>query len=131
MKLLLDTHAFLWFVSGDPRLPLHARSLIEDMSNERFLSVASLWEMTIKVSMGKLAISASLTDLIRDHVWSNAIDLLTIEADHLDVLRSLFFFHKDPFDRLLIAQAIAERMTILSVDQCFKAYPVEVRWEAP
>lgn len=129
MKLLLDTHCFLWFISGDLRLPAYARCLIAETSNERFLSVASLWEMAIKSSMGKLVIPEPLTAFVQDHVWSNAIDLLAIDAHHLDVLRGLPFFHKDPFDRLLVAQAIAEGMTILSVDQCFSAYPVDLQWE--
>ncbi len=128
MRLLLDTHAFLWFIRADPRLSGHARQLIESRDNERHLSVASLWEMSIKSSLGKLRLSLPFTELVSEHVAGNAIGLLHIAPDHLDVLRQLPFHHKDPFDRLIIAQSIAEDFSLLSRDGAFDAYGIERRW---
>ncbi|WP_107671301.1 type II toxin-antitoxin system VapC family toxin [Cyanothece sp. BG0011] len=128
MKLLLDTHAFLWFIAGSSKLSQNARVLIEDQSNERFLSIASLWEIAIKVSIGKLKLQLSISDLVRDQVYDNDIKLLGISPQHLDTLKQLDFNHKDPFDRLIIAQAITENLTILSVDSVFDNYPITRLW---
>lgn len=130
MKLLLDTHAFLWFIAGDAQLDSHARSLIEDMGNERFLSVASVWEVTIKASLGRLVVPMPPSALIRDHVWANAIVLLAVIPEHLDVLHGLPYHHKDPFDRLMIAQAFQEGMVLLTKDQALSAYDVQVAWSS-
>lgn len=130
MKLLLDTHAFLWFIAGDAQLDSHARSLIEDMGNERFLSVASVWEVTIKASLGRLVVPMPPSALIRDHVWANAIALLAVIPEHLDVLHGLPYHHKDPFDRLMIAQAFQEGMVLLTKDQALRAYNVQVAWSS-
>ncbi len=128
MRLLLDTHAFLWFIEGDPNLSSTARSLIEDEENQRFLSTASLWEMSIKVSIGKLTLTMSFTDLLVQHIYGNAIELLSIQASHLDELTKLPFHHKDSFDRLIIAQAIAEKIAVISQDDLFANYPVTLQW---
>ncbi len=128
MKLLLDTHAFLWFIAGDKQLEDHARRLIEDPTNERFLSVASIWEITIKSSLGRLTIPTPPSTLIREHVWANAIDILNITPEHFDALHSLPYYHKDPFDRLLIAQAIHEDMFLVTKDQVFAEYDVQSTW---
>lgn len=129
MKLLLDTHAFLWFIGGKDELSVHARQLMEDASNERYLSVASLWEMAIKVSIGKLKVPLPLTRLVREHVTGNAIEVLPIEPEHLDEQRKLPFHHRDPFDRLIIAQAIVEEMKLITRDEAFAAYEVRCVWE--
>ena len=131
MKILLDTHTFLWFIAGDPQLDAHARQMIEDLSNERYLSVASTWEITIKSSLGRLRVPMPPTSLIREHVWANAIDILAITAEHLDTLHTLPYHHKDPFDRLLIAQAMQEQLLILTKDEAFEAYDVPVAWSLP
>lgn len=128
MKLLLDTHTFLWFIAGSDKLSEYARHLIETPSNERLLSIASLWEMSIKSSIGKLELTSSFTDLVENKVKGNAIDLLMIKAEHLDVLKSLPFRHRDPFDRLMIAQSIAEQVPILGRDVVFDAYAIERLW---
>ncbi len=128
MRLLLDTHAFLWFIEGDPNLSSTARSLIEDEGNQRFLSTASLWEMSIKVSIGKLTLTMSFTELLAQHIYGNAVELLSIQAPHLDELTKLPFHHKDPFDRLILAQAITEKMAVISQDDLFENYPVTLRW---
>lgn len=129
MKLLLDTHTFLWFIAGSNNLSEYARHLIETPSNERLLSIASLWEMSIKSSVGKLELTSSFADLIEKQVKGNAIDLLTIKAEHLDILKNLPFRHRDPFDRLMIAQSIAEQVPILGKDVVFDDYSIERLWE--
>jgi len=131
VNLLLDTHTFLWFIAGDSRLDSHARKLIEDLGNDRYLSVASVWEMTIKSSLRRLSVPTPISGLIRDHVWANAIALLPIKPVHFDVLHGLPYHHKDPFDRLMIAQAIEEGMTVVSKDPAMSAYNVTVAWTAP
>jgi PIN domain nuclease of toxin-antitoxin system len=128
MRLLLDTHAFLWFIMGSPNLSAAARALIEDGANERFLSVASLWEMAIKVSLGRLTLSAPFDVLIPDQLSLNGVELLGIEVVHATAVSTLPFHHRDPFDRLLIAQAIVEDMSIISIDAAFDSYPVKRLW---
>jgi len=128
MKLLLDTHAFLWFIMGSSNLSETARALIEDPANENLLSVASLWEMAIKVSLGKLTLASSFDDLIPRQLGLNGIELLNIKVDHTSVVATLPFHHRDPFDRLLIAQAIVEKMPMVSIDAAFDAYPIQRLW---
>lgn len=128
MRLLLDTHTFLWFIEGSSKLSAHAKRLVEDPAHERFLSVGSLWEMAIKVSIGKLKVPLPFERLVKEHVEGNAIELLAIHALHLDEQRKLPFHHSDPFDRLIIAQAIAEEMKVVGRDEEFDPYPVECVW---
>jgi PIN domain nuclease of toxin-antitoxin system len=130
VKVLLDTHAFLWFIGGDTLLDPYARHLIEDPNNERYLSVASLWEITIKSSLGRLTVPTPPSILVQEHIWANAIDLLPVQPQHLDALHALPYHHKDPFDRLLIAQALQEEMTLISRDQIFITYGVQVSWSS-
>lgn len=131
MKLLLDTHTFLWFIVGDSQLSTYARQLIENPANERYLSVGSIWEITIKSSLGRLTVTMPPSVLISEHVWANAIDLLAIAPDHLDILHTLPYYHNDPFDRLMIAQALQEGMLLITRDQAFQAYNVQVAWSSP
>lgn len=128
MKLLLDTHTFIWFIMGSPNLSAGARALIEDVANEKLLSVASLWEIAIKSSIGKLTLSAPFAEVIPQQLSLNGFELLNIEIDHAAVVATLPFHHRDPFDRLLIAQAIVEKMPVVSIDAVFDAYPVTRRW---
>lgn len=128
MKLLLDTHSFLWFIGGHSSLSQHARTLIEDMANQRFMSVASLWEMAIKLSLGKLTLAQPFELLIPEQMKTNSIELLAIELDHLASVTKLPFHHRDPFDRLLIAQALVEQMSVISADGAFDAYPIQRLW---
>jgi PIN domain nuclease of toxin-antitoxin system len=122
MKLLLDTHTFLWFTGGNLKLSTHVRQLIENTENERLLSIASLWEMAIKASIGSLRLNLTFQEIVIDHINGNAIKLLHIEPEHLDNVRSMPFHHKDPFDRLIIAQGLAENIPILSRDKVFDNY---------
>jgi len=119
MKLLIDTHAFLWFIAGNPKLSGSARKLIENIENERLLSIASMWEMSIKASIGKLRLDLAFPDIVKHHINENLIMLLPIKPEHLDIVRSLPFHHKYPFDRLIIAQSQSENMTVLSRDKMF------------
>lgn len=128
-KFLLDTHTFLWFITANPKLSHDARLLIEDMTNKRLLSIASLWEMTIKASQGKLKLSMPFADLVTTQIQGNAINLLSITPEHLKVMFTLPFRHKDPFDRLLIAQAMTETIPIISKDAIFQQYDdIQVIW---
>ncbi|NJL60714.1 MAG: type II toxin-antitoxin system VapC family toxin [Methylacidiphilales bacterium] len=128
MRLLLDTHAFLWFIEGNLNLSDSARQLIEDENNQRFLSIASLWEMSIKVSIGKLELGIPFTEFFQQQVYGNAIALLEIRAEHLDILAKLPFYHKDPFDRLIIAQSVVENIPLVTKDGAFTNYPVVLLW---
>jgi PIN domain nuclease of toxin-antitoxin system len=105
--------------------------LIEIPDNERFFSIASIWEITIKASLGRLAAPMPPNILVRDHVWANGVILLPISTDHLDTLHALPYHHKDPFDRLIAAQAIQEKMILITRDQAFNDYGVRVAWASP
>jgi PIN domain nuclease of toxin-antitoxin system len=128
MRLLLDTHAFLWFITADPRLGANAKSSIENPANQRLLSTASLWEMAIKLSLGKLILAKPFDTLIADQLAANAIDILSIEVSHVTAVSKMPFHHRDPFDRLLVAQAIVERIPIVSAETTFDAYGVDRIW---
>jgi len=128
MRFLLDTHTFLWFIMGSANLSVNARDLIENPVNERLLSVASLWEIAIKTSLGKLTLSAPFDELIPAQLKLNGIDLLNIKVDHLSAVTTLAFHHRDPFDRLVIAQALVEKLPIISLDGAFDAYDLKRHW---
>jgi PIN domain nuclease of toxin-antitoxin system len=128
MKLLLDTHTFLWFIAGDVRLSNKARTLIEDMDNVRLLSTASLWEIAIKTSIGKLDLGLPFGTLIPQQLDRNLIDLLDITVDHAALVATLPFHHKDPFDRMVIAQALAEELPMVSVDPILDTYGITRLW---
>jgi PIN domain nuclease of toxin-antitoxin system len=128
MKLLLDTHAFLWFITDDPALSRESKRLVEEPENDVILSVASLWEMAIKVSLGKLTISQPFEPFITSQLAANAISLLNISTGHVAVVATLPFHHRDPFDRLLIAQAMVEQLPVLSTDPVFDSYPIKRLW---
>jgi PIN domain nuclease of toxin-antitoxin system len=128
MRLLLDTNAFLWFIAGDERLSEPAREAIADVGNEVLLSVASLWEIAIKLGLGKLELQGRFHELIPQQLADNELGVLPIELRHLVVLTELPSHHRDPFDRLIISQGIAENIPILSVDGVFREYPVRIIW---
>ncbi len=128
MRFLLDTHAFLWFADGNPQLSQSARALIEGLDNQPFLSVASLWEMAIKISLGRLTLARPFEVFIPEQLDLNGISLLEITVSHTAQVSKLPFHHRDPFDRLLIAQAIVEQMPIVSSDKAFEAYSINRLW---
>ncbi|GAB1543934.1 type II toxin-antitoxin system VapC family toxin [Scytonema sp. NUACC21] len=128
MRLLLDTHTFIWFFTGNPKISNQIRLLIEDEDNEKLLSTASMWEMAIKQSTGKLTFNQPFQGFIEQQLSLNDFSLLNISINHLAVVATLPFHHRDPFDMLLIAQAIVEIIPILSADSAFDAYPVQRLW---
>lgn len=127
MNLLLDTHTLIWFLEGDNHLSLTAKSYIEEASHTNFVSMATFWEMAIKISLNKLELRKPLPDL-ESLIWENGIEILPITIEHTLLVSQLPFYHKDPFDRLLVAQAMSENMTLLSGDEKFKLYPIQVIW---
>jgi PIN domain nuclease of toxin-antitoxin system len=128
VKLLLDTHSFLWFISGHTNLSTTACNLIEDTTNQPLLSIASLWEMAIKMSIGKLKLAEPFEQLVPHQMEINGIELLPVDVAHVAKVSELPFHHRDPFDRLLVAQAIIEQMPVVSADSAFDAYPIKRLW---
>lgn len=125
MKLLLDTHILIWYLEGHSNLPEAQRLMIEDRRNQVAVSAVSLWEMAIKISIGKLELMDDLAT-IETILLQQGIRILPIQTPHLQRLLSLPFHHRDPFDRLLIAQALVEDMTLVSDDESFPLYPVSL-----
>lgn len=128
MKVLLDTHSFLWFVMGDSRLSSKARTLIEDVGTEKLLIVASLWEMAIKVSLGKLIIKEPFEILVPQQLKLNGIDVFPILLGHVSTIAHLPLHHRDPFDRMIIAQARVEGLQVLGNDKAWDAYGIDRIW---
>jgi PIN domain nuclease of toxin-antitoxin system len=128
MKLLLDTHTFIWWAGEPEKLSSNALALLEDEDNELMLSVVSVWEMQIKSQLGKLRLNVPLEDLIESQRQENGLQILPIELEHALALSRLPTLHKDPFDRLLIAQGRVEDVDIVSKDSEFASYPVRVIW---
>lgn len=128
MNLLLDTHAYLWFVGGRSSLSRAARALIEDTSHQQFVSIASLWEIAIKTSLGKLELPCGLDELFDDQLTRNGFTRLAIEPWHLKQVAILAPHHGDPFDRLLVAQCQTEDYVLISRDSGFDAYGITRRW---
>jgi PIN domain nuclease of toxin-antitoxin system len=128
MRLLLDTHAFIWWADEPEKLSPAALSALEDEGNILVLSVASVWEMQIKADLGKLSLSLPLKELIESQRTANGLQLLPVELAHVLALDSLPPHHKDPFDRLLIAQSVEEGATLVSADSKLSAYQVTLLW---
>ncbi len=129
MKLLLDTHSLILFFSGHINLSNTVRELIEDTQHQKLISLASVWEMGIKQSRGKLNLSLPLEQYITEKIKLEDFEILPIQLNHLAVISILPFHHNDPFDRLIIAQAITEKIPILSKDIAFDAYNVNRIWD--
>jgi PIN domain nuclease of toxin-antitoxin system len=127
-RLLLDTHIFLWWVNDSPELTAAARLAIADSGNACFLSLASCWEMAIKSSLGKLRLTKPVERFVTEHLAANGFRLLNINLRHAAKVEKLPFNHRDPFDRLLIAQAMTDKLTIVSADNVFADYAVKVLW---
>jgi PIN domain nuclease of toxin-antitoxin system len=128
VNILLDTHVFLWWDSDPAKLPAGLVELLTDSENQLFLSVASAWEIQIKKQLGKLTLTVGLDELVESQQQINGLQLISVELRHVLALESLPAHHKDPFDRLLIAQARAEGLSIASVDPVFSKYDVKVIW---
>lgn len=128
MRALLDTSAFLWFISGSDRLSVNARNYITDFQNELILSMASLWEIAIKTSLNRLELLRPFDQLIPSQLEENAVEVLPIDLNHLSNVISLPFHHRDPFDRLIIAQCMTENLPVITSDVAFQKYPVNIIW---
>ena len=124
---LLDTHAFLWFLNDDQKLPQRIRDLICTAS-PLYISIASFWEMAIKTSLGKLMLPALVSEMMKT-CEEMRIDIAPIKAAHLERLQTLPDHHRDPFDRLIICQAAEEKLTVLSADEKFKRYNIDILWD--
>ncbi|OIO69375.1 MAG: PIN domain nuclease [Zetaproteobacteria bacterium CG_4_9_14_3_um_filter_49_83] len=128
MKVLLDTHVFIWLLEDAPQLSQRARDTFTNPDNELFFSAASYWEICIKISLGKLELASDWGKIVHRELAHNNIGWLAIEPEHMQGILSLPMHHRDPFDRLLIAQAACESMSILSADQHFSSYDIPVIW---
>jgi PIN domain nuclease of toxin-antitoxin system len=127
VKFLVDTHAFLWFVAGDARLSAAARNALEEDDSEWWLSAASVWELSIKSSLKRVVLPAPAVDYVAEKVHAG-LRILSVEWAHAAAVERLPFHHRDPFDRLLVAQAQTERLAVLTNDAVFRRYGVRVVW---
>lgn len=128
MNYLLDTHCFIWFSEDDNQLPASVKAVIEDPQHTIHLSIVSLWEMAIKVSLNKLKLSQSLEG-ITTKIDQSRIQWLSLMPRHIYQLRNLPFHHRDPFDRTIIAQGLVEHFTIITIDSIFSDYGVLTQWK--
>lgn len=128
MRVLVDTHVFLWWVEGDRPLSAKARAALANQDNECLVSLASVWELAIKAGLGKLKLAIPVQRYVVENVVANNFRLLEIRLPHLGRVESLPKHHGDPFDRLLIAQAIEENLSVVSADPVFRKYGVRRVW---
>ena len=128
MRLLLDTHVFIWWDSEPAKLSPRVLALCQDRKNTLLLSVVSAWEIQVKIQLGKLKLYMPLSHLIEGQQETNALEVLPITLDHVLALEALPAHHKDPFDRLLLAQSTVEDVVLVSKDPVFTNYPVNVVW---
>lgn len=126
MRFLLDTHTFIWFINGDDELSLSARQAIVD-AEDNYISVASLWEISIKVSLNKLELKTAFNE-IASQIVTNGFQILPLTFEDTEMLLKLPFHHRDPFDRMIIVQAINNDLMVISRDSSFQAYNVKVVW---
>ncbi|MBC1240926.1 type II toxin-antitoxin system VapC family toxin [Nostoc sp. 2RC] len=126
MKLLLDTHIFLWFISGDRKLPIHLQNSIRDLNNEVYLSCVSIWEATVKYQLGKLPLPQSPEIYLPKQRQEHLISSLGLDEESVAQLLNLPLLHRDPFDRMLICQALQHNLTVVSVDPAIQSYSIGV-----
>lgn len=128
MKLLLDTHTFIWWDSAPNELSAATLQQIESIDNEVYISLASRWEIQIKTQLGRLELKADLAELIRQQQTENGVSLLPISLPHISELEHLPYYHKDPFDRITIAQSRIEAAAVVTCDRTFRQYDCEIIW---
>jgi PIN domain nuclease of toxin-antitoxin system len=128
LDLLFDTHSFIWWADEPGKLSPSAQSVLLDEKNRLFVSDVSIWEIQIKLQLGKIKLKLPLADLVESQQSDNGVEILRVTTEHILALDQLPPHHKDPFDRLLIAQSIVEDITIVTVDQQFSAYPAKLLW---
>jgi PIN domain nuclease of toxin-antitoxin system len=126
MKVLLDTHAFLWAITEESRLSAKARTLMANADS--WFSVASVWEVIVKVQSGKLSLPRPVGPFLTSELASSRVQILPIALNHVLRVEKLVLHHRDPFDRLLIAQSLEERLPLVTADPLFERYPIEVIW---
>ncbi|MFN0257397.1 type II toxin-antitoxin system VapC family toxin [Pedobacter ureilyticus] len=128
MPYFLDTHTFLWFIAGDERLPKNVVSRIKNIEEPCYVSIASFWEIAIKLQIGKLNLDIEFSELFR-FTERNQIEIIEINENHLLQLLTLELHHNDPFDRVIIAQTISEKLTLLSKDRKMESYKIKYEWD--
>jgi PIN domain nuclease of toxin-antitoxin system len=128
VKLLLDTHAFLWFIAGDSALSQKCRTLIEAYSNQKYVNIASVTEIAIKTSLGKLSLEKPFVEIIPQQLHRNNFHLLPFTVAHAIALAKLPFYHRDPFDRMIVAQSLVENFPVLSKDSVLDGYSLNRLW---
>ena len=128
MRVLVDTHVFLWWVEGDRALPPKARAALADPDNECLVSLASVWELAIKAGLGKLKLSLPVKRYVVENVAANDFRMLDIKIAHVGRVETLASHHGDPFDRMLIAQALEENLPVVTADPIFRKYGVKRIW---
>ncbi|MBF0120920.1 MAG: type II toxin-antitoxin system VapC family toxin [Desulfobacterales bacterium] len=127
MKIIIDTHTLLWFLNNDKKLSKKAKKIIENTSNDLFISIASFWEISIKLSLSKLVLDIPFK-LLFDESEKLNIKILHIKKEHLITLTELPFIHRDPFDRIIVSQGIFEGYVIISIDKIFDKYKIKRIW---
>jgi PIN domain nuclease of toxin-antitoxin system len=127
MNLLLDTHSLIWFLNGDEKLSVNARTIIEDPNNLKIVSIATIWELAIKISLEKFKFSKGFKNFLK-FVGDNGFEMLPITFEHALMVAKLEFRHRDPFDRLLIAQCITENLILVTKDEYIKQYNIKTIW---
>ena len=128
MRVLIDTHVFLWWVEGDRALPAKARRVIADQENECLVSLVSMWELAVKANLGKLRLALPVQRYVVEHLANNAFGLLDIRIAHVGLVETLTRHHGDPFERLLIAQALVEDLPVVTADPIFRKYGIKRIW---
>ena len=127
MNNLIDTHAFIWFINGDSDLSDNAKKAIEHQDANNFISIASLWEIAIKISLGKLELKTSFAKLA-EQIELNGFQILSVTFEDTLLISELPFHHRDPFDRIIIAQSIANRLSIITKDKLYEGYQANIIW---
>ena len=127
MNLLLDTHALIWFINGDNQLPEKSIKLIKKLDNKCFVSIVSIWEIAIKLSLGKLDLHGGFDEISRI-LRRYEIELLPITFEHIQTLISLDYHHRDPFDRIIISQGLVEKFVVVTKDENFPKYNIKIVW---
>lgn len=128
MRLLLDTHVFLWWVSDDPKLDVAVRDLIYDIENIKYVSAVTAWELAIKAGLGKIKLGKPVSNFFSTYTAENGFEVLPIHINHLYMTETLTAHHKDPFDRLLVAQTKLEGLELISADSAFDGYGIKRHW---
>lgn len=128
MELLLDTHTFLWFIDDDPRLSPLAVQRIEDADSRVVVSVVTAWEIVIKIRTGKLTLDRPFADVWEESITANNLEVLDVTTEHVLALESIPLHHRDPFDRMLVSQAITEKLQLVSADSALDPYPIQRIW---